>query len=124
MIYFPDSGGVGLVTSFPLSERGNRSGKIVSPRQTSIDKTNDSAMNSERGALVTGSDPFSGHSFHNTAGNTWREPARRLIQERLSTGGGCKTDGTNCRSLSIGKKMTLFPFSEKNVGGRGQRLAS
>ena len=33
-----------------------RSGEIPSPRQTSIDKTNDCVMNSERSALVGGSD--------------------------------------------------------------------
>ena len=53
-----------------------RSGEIPSPRQTSIDKTNDRAMKSERGALVRGSDPPSGHSVHKTAGDTWRAPAR------------------------------------------------
>ena len=36
-------------------------------------------MKSERGALVRGSDPPSGHSVHKTAGDTWRAPARRLI---------------------------------------------
>ena len=34
-----------------------RSGKIPSPGQTSIDKTNDCAMQSERGTPVRGSDP-------------------------------------------------------------------
>ena len=47
-----------------------RSGEIWSPRQTSIDKTNDCAMKSERGALDRDSDPPSGHSVHNTAGDT------------------------------------------------------
>ena len=60
-----------------------RSGEILSPRQTSIDKTNDCAMKSERVALVRGSNPPSGHSVHNTAGDTWRAPARRLIQTHL-----------------------------------------
>ena len=41
-----------------------RSGEIPSPRQTSIDKTNDCAMETDRGALVRGSDPPSGHSVH------------------------------------------------------------
>ena len=63
-----------------------RSGEIPSPRWTSIDKTNDCVMNSERGALVRGSDPPSGHSVHNTAGDTWTAPARRLIQKYLFTG--------------------------------------
>ena len=60
-----------------------RSGEIPSPRQTSIDKTNDRAMKSERGALVRGSDPPSGHSVHKTTGDRWRAPARRLIQTHL-----------------------------------------
>ena len=64
-----------------------RSGEIPCPRQTSIDKTNDCVMKSERGALVRGSDPPSGHSIYNTAGDTWRAPARRLIQKRLAAGG-------------------------------------
>ena len=34
-----------------------RSGEIPSPPQTSIDRTNDCVMNSERSALVAGSDP-------------------------------------------------------------------
>ena len=58
-----------------------RSGEIPSPRQTSIDKTSDCVINSERGALVRGSDPPSGHSVHNTAGDTWRAPVRRLIRK-------------------------------------------
>ena len=57
-----------------------QSREIPSPRQTSIDKTNDCVTKSERGALVRGSDPPSGHSVHNTAGGVWRAPARRLIQ--------------------------------------------
>ena len=60
-----------------------RSGENPSLRQTSIDKTNDSAMKSERGALVRGSDPPSGHSFHKTTEDTWRAPARYLIQTHL-----------------------------------------
>ena len=56
-----------------------RSGEIPSPRQTSIDNTNDCLVNSERGALVRGSDPPSGHSVHTTTGDRWRAPARRLI---------------------------------------------
>ena len=63
-----------------------RSGESPSPRQTSIDKTHDCIMNSERGALVMTSDPPSGYSAHNTAGDTWLASARRLIQKHLSTG--------------------------------------
>ena len=60
-----------------------RSGEIPSPGQTSSDKTNDCAMKSKRGAPVRGSDSPSGHSIHNTTGDRWRAPARRLIQTHL-----------------------------------------
>ena len=60
-----------------------RSGEIPSPRQTSIDKTDDCAMKSERGSLVRGSDPSSGHSVHKTTSDMWRAPARRLIHTHL-----------------------------------------
>ena len=64
-----------------------RSGEIPSSRQTSINKTNDCVMNSERGALVRGSDQPSGHSsVHNTADDRWRAPARRLIQKHVAAG--------------------------------------
>ena len=42
---------------------------IPSSGQTSIDQTNDCAMKSERGALVRGSDPPSGHIVHKTTGD-------------------------------------------------------
>ena len=61
----------------------SRDGEIPSVRQTSIHKTNDCAMKSERGALVRGSDQTPGHSAHKTAGDTWRASARRLIQPQL-----------------------------------------
>ena len=54
-----------------LSQMLVRSGEIPSLRQTSIDKTNDCAMKSERGALVRGADPPSGHSVHKTAGHMY-----------------------------------------------------
>ena len=67
-----------------LSQMLIRSDEIPSPRQTSIDKINDCAMKSERGALVRGSDPPSGHLVHKTTGgDTWRAPARCLIQTHL-----------------------------------------
>ena len=59
------------------------SGEIPSPGQTSIDKNNDCAVKSERGALVRGSEPPSGHGVHKTTGDRWRVPARRLIQTHL-----------------------------------------
>ena len=66
-----------------LSKMLVRSGEIPSPGQTSIGKTNNCAMKSERGALVRGSDPPSGHSVDKTTGDRWRGPARRLIQTHL-----------------------------------------
>ena len=63
-----------------------RSGEIPSPRQTSLDKTYDCAMKYERGALVRGSDPPSGHSVHKTTGDTRRAPARCPIKTHLGAG--------------------------------------
>ena len=94
-----------------------RSGEIPSPRRTSIDKTNDCVMNSERGALVKGSDPPSGHSVHNTAGDTWRAQARRLIQEHLSTGVK-KTDDQKISSLSDGKSRPFSGLGEERTTPR------
>ena len=84
-----------------------RSGEIPSPRQTSIDKTNDCAMKSERGAFVRGSNPPSGHSVHKTAGDTWRAPARRLIPKHLGAA-VLKNRRQNSRPFSDGKKIDLF----------------
>ena len=91
-----------------------RSGEIPSPGQTSsIDKSNDCAMKSERGALVKGSDPPSGHSVHKTAGDTWRAPARRLIQTHLGAAVS-KTSDKKSRSLSHGKRYRpLFRFGRR-----------
>ena len=83
-----------------------RNGEIPSPRQTPIDKTND-GMKHERGALVRGSDPRSGHSVDETAGDMWRLPARRLIPNHLAAGMS-KTDDQNSRSLSDGSKYSFF----------------
>ena len=66
-----------------LSEILARSDEISTPGQTSIDKNNDCATKSERGAPVRGSDPPFGHSVHRTNGDRWRAPARRLIQTHL-----------------------------------------
>ena len=66
-----------------LSQMFIRSGEIPSPRQTSIDKTNDCTMKSERSALVRGSDPPSSQSVHKTTSDTLRSPARHLIQTHL-----------------------------------------
>ena len=52
---------------------------------TSVDKTNDCVMNSERGAQL-GAPTHPLVSVYNTAGDTWRAPARRLIQKHFATG--------------------------------------
>ena len=58
-----------------------------SESSTDIDGQNQRLRDeSEWGALVRGSDPFSGHNVYNTAGDTWRAPARRLIQKHLAAG--------------------------------------
>ena len=81
-----------------------RRGDIAGLRQTSIDKNNDSVMKSERGAPVRGSDPPSGHSVHNTAGDTWRAPTRRLIQNIRPL--LFRKQTTKIINLSDGKKYT------------------
>ena len=68
------------------AKRQIRSDEIPSPRRAAVDKTNDCVMQSEGGVLVRSSDPPSGHSVHNTAGDVWRAPAMRLIQKHLATG--------------------------------------
>ena len=55
---------------------------------------------SERGALVRGSDTPSGHSVHKTAGDTWRAPARRLIQTHLGAELLCRV-GNRRQRMSI-----------------------
>ena len=95
-----------------------RSGEIPSPGQVSIDKTNDCAMKSERGALARGSDPPSGHIVHKTTGDRWRAPAWRLIYTHSGAAGD-----QNSRSVSDDKKEAFFQVWEKSVGRRGQLLA-
>ena len=96
-----------------------RSGEIPSPGQKSIDKTNDCAMKSERGALLRGSDPPSGHSVHKMAADTWRAPARRLIQTLL-----CRKHATKHLDPSpMAKNTHFFQVWEKSVGRRGKLLA-
>ena len=83
-----------------------RNGEIPSPRQTSIDKTNDCVMKSERGALVRGSDPPFGQSVYNTAGDTWRAPARRLIQTHWEL--MCRKQTTKILDASPMAKVDIF----------------
>ena len=89
-----------------------RSGEISSPRQTSIDKTNDCAMKSKRGALVRGSDPPSGRSVHKTTGDRWRAPARRLIRDIWAL--LCKKQAkTNLDPSPMAKKGLFFRFGRE-----------
>ena len=81
------------------------SGEIPSPWQSSIDKTNDCAMKSERGALVRVSDSPSGHSVHETICDTWRAPARRLIQTHALL---CRKQATKFLDPSPMAKNRLF----------------
>ena len=91
----------------------------VLDRHPSIDKTNDCAMKSERGALVRGSDPPSGHSGHKTAGDTWRAPTRRLTQALL-----CGKQATKSLDPSpMAKNRPFFQIWKKSIGRRGQLLA-
>ena len=70
-------------------------------------------MRSEWGTLVRGSDPPSGYSVHNTAGDTWQAPARCLTQIHLAAG-VYKTDGKKSRSLFDGKKKKKKKKKKKN----------
>ena len=74
---------VPLASAQIFQEKSSKLTKKYRKNELSIDKTNDCVINSERGALVRGSIPPSGHSVHNTAGDMWRTPARRLIQRYL-----------------------------------------
>ena len=96
-----------------------------SESSTDIDRQNQRVRHekSEWGALVRGSDPPSGHSVHNTAGDRWRAPARRLLPKQLA-GGVYKADDKNCRSSSMAKNSNFFQVWEKSVGRPGQPLAS
>ena len=104
-----------------------RSGEVLRPRQISIDQTNDGVMKPERGALVKISDPLSVHSVHNTAGDTWRAPARRLIQKQMAASAENKRQkfSIRLRFVLVAKTSFFFLFQvwEKSVGRRGQPLA-
>ena len=100
-----------------------RSGEIPSPRQRSIDKTNDCAMKAKRGAFVRGSRPTlwsqcpqhgrwydvagAGQASDTTIFSRW------CVENRRQTS----------RSLPDGKKIGLFQVWEKSAGRRGQYLA-
>ena len=84
-----------------------RSCEIQSPRQISIDNTNDCVMKSEQGVLETGSDPPSGHSVHTTAGDMWRA----LVCRKPST--------KNLDPSPVAKNIYFRRVWGKSVGRRG-----
>jgi len=99
-----------------------RSGEIPSPRQTSIDKTNDCVMNSGRSALVRGSGPPLAHRLHTMASDVRRALARRTIKKQIAAG-VYKTEDKISRSVSNGKKQAFFQVWEDTAGRRRQALA-
>ena len=82
-----------------------------------MDETNDCAMKCERGALVRGSDPLSGHSVHNTASDIWRAPPRRQIQIRLGAAVQ-KTGDKGLDSTPTTKSITLSGLGEERTTPR------
>ena len=94
-------------------------GEIPSPRQTSIDKTNDCDMKSERGALVRDSNPP--QCSHD--GRWYVTGASQALDNKHLTSRVKKTDDKKCRSLSDGKKYTFFRVLVKSVKHRGQPLS-
>ena len=75
-------------------------------------------MSSERGALVGGSDPPSGHRVHATAGDTWQAPDTKL----LATG-----EENTPKQLSIPlrwQKRPFFLFSRSGEERRTPRATS
>ena len=95
-----------------------RGGEIPSPRQTLIDKTNHCAMKSERDALIRGSDPPCGHSIHKTAGDTWRAPARRLIQTHVDAAVQ-KTGDKILDPSPMAKNRPFFRFERRALDAAG-----
>ena len=100
-----------------------QSGEIPSPRQRSKDKTNDCVINSERGALVRGSDPPFGHGVHKTTGDRWRAPARRQASDTNTFGRCCVKNRREKFSIPLWwRKIDIFQVWEKSVGRRRQLL--
>ena len=97
-----------------------RSSEIPSPGQTSIDKTNDCAMKSERGALVSGSDPPSGHSFHKTTG----EVVRVGQASDTSTFGRCCVENRRPKFSIPLRWQKIGPFSGLGEERRTPRATS
>ena len=85
-----------------------RSGEIPSPRQTSIDKTNDCVMNSERGAPVRGP-TYALVSVHTTAGDTWRRRLHKNIWPLVYR----KQTTKILDSSPMAKNRTFFRFGRR-----------
>ena len=97
-----------------------RSGEIPSPRQTSIDQSNDCVMTSERGALVRGSELPSGqYSQHGRLNVTGAGQA----SDTKTFGRWClETDNQKISIPLRWQKTDFFQFWEKSIGRRGQPL--
>ena len=94
--------------------------RLPSPGQTSIDKTNDCATKSERGAPVRGSHPPSGHSVHKTTGDRWRTPARRLIHKHLDAAVYRRKQATKILDPSpMAKNRPFFRFGGRALDAAG-----
>ena len=74
-------------------------------------------MKSERGALVRGSNPPSGHSVHNMAG-------AGQASDTKTFGRWCVENSRQKLSIPLRrKKIDIFQVWEKSEGRRGQSLA-
>ena len=67
------------------------------PRQTSIEKTNETVKKSVRNALVKVSDPPYYHSAHTLVGDVWRGLTRRLLYKHF----GAELSKTDNKKFSI-----------------------
>ena len=95
-----------------------RSGEVSSAQQTLIDQTNDCVTTSERGALVRSSDPPPVPCVYNIDGDTWRAPARRLIQNIWPM--VCRKQTTKpLRPYPIKKTGPFFRFGTRTLGVAG-----
>ena len=70
---------------------------------SSFNEINDGFVKSERGELVSGSEPSLVYSAHTTAGVVWRAPTRLLLKLHLAAG-VWKTEAKTPDRLPTGKK--------------------
>ena len=96
-----------------LSQMLIRSGEILSPRQTSIDKNNDCAIKPERGAVVRGCDQCSRNDGWHVTGAGQASDAN-IFGELL-----CRKQATNYWYLSHGKSRIFFRFGRRAYDAAG-----